>query len=87
MQMTRIVLSTKIPAQGDVYEATKTFTLKAQGKRKITINEGDVFSVTSTKLFLKDHGAVLVDRYKRAVLMQGYPLTLEQLTQFFKEVR
>ena len=71
-------------AQGDVLIAKRDFGMKRDARsRVINVKKGDRFSVTSTKLYLKDHGRLLIDRTRSATISHGYPVTPEQIEDLF----
>lgn len=71
-------------AQGDVLIAKQDFGMKRDARsRGIKVKKGDRFSVTSTKLYLKDYGLLLIDRVRSATIGHGYPVTPEQVEELF----
>ena len=74
-------------AQGDDLIAKRDFRIKRDARsRFINVKKGDRFSVTSTKLYLKDHGLLLIDRTRSATIGHGYPVTPEQVEELFNLV-
>lgn len=66
--------------------AKQDFAFKPQRKnaRRVVVQAGQRFWVTNSQINQRDTGLVMIDRYGKGCISNGYPFTPETIGQLFE---